>query len=157
MNKDIFPIGAILLQGNDLPKNDRWLPCDGQNLSKAEYAELFDIIGNRYGEDKQKGTFRIPDYRGEFLRGAKAGTNLETLGPGLFEDCSTKKPNGTSFSANIPHLPTSDKGTHGVTKGDNIGYNDNTKTIEQNTCTKGGDKETRPINVYVNYYIKART
>jgi len=156
MDKDIFPVGAILLQGNNLPENDRWLPCDGRELSKADYAELFGIIGNKYGEDEQKEKFQIPDYRGEFLRGAKAGTNSETAGPGLFEACSTKKPNGNSFKANISHLPISDKESHGITKGDNIGY-DNTKTVEQNTCTKGGDKETRPLNVYVNYYIKART
>lgn len=156
MDKDIFPVGAVLLQGNGLPENDRWLPCDGRELSKTNYAELYGIIGKTYGEDEPKGTFRIPDYRGEFLRGAKAGTSSETAGPGLREAWSTKKPNGNSFKANISHLPTSDKESHGITKGDNIGF-DNSRTVEQNTCTEGGDKETRPVNVYVNYYIKART
>lgn len=156
MDKDIFPVGAVLLQGNGLPENDRWLPCDGRELSKTNYAELYGIIGKTYGEDEPKGTFRIPNYHGEFLRGAKVGTSSDTAGPGLFEACSTKKPNGYSFKANIPHLPTSDKESHGTTKGDAIGF-DNKKTVEQNTCTKGGDSETRPVNVYVTYYIKART
>lgn len=157
MNKDIFPVGAILLQGNDLLNNDRWLQCDGQELSEADYAELFEIISNKYGECKQNGTFRIPDYRGEFLRGAKAGTDPKTSDPGMFQGCSTKRPNGASFIADILHLPISHKETHGITKNNNIGYNDNIKTVEQTTCTQGGDKETRPINVSVNYYIKARS
>lgn len=156
MDTDIFPVGAVLLQGNNLPENDRWFPCDGRELFKEDYAELFSIIGYRYGENEPKKTFRIPDYRGEFLRGVKADTNSETPWPGQFEAFSTKKPNVNSFKAAISHLPISEKVSHGVTKDDNIGY-DNTKTVEQNTCTKGGDNETRPVNVYVNYYIKART
>lgn len=58
-----------------------WMVCDGRQLSIAMYPELFAVLGFRYvhqGEpttlpdDPQqaaKAMFRIPDYRGYFLRG----------------------------------------------------------------------------------------
>ncbi len=155
MHKNIFPVGAILLQGNDLSESDRWIVCNGQELLKADYSELFNVIENIYGGDSKKGTFKVPDYRGEFLRGDKAESN--TSHPGVREGCSTTRPKTASFKATIPHLPVDDKETHGITKPDNIGFDDSKKTTNQDTCNQGGDKETRPINVYVNYYIKARS
>lgn len=41
--------------------------CAGQFLNPAEYPELFRIIGYKYGTRQDH--FKIPDYRGYFLRG----------------------------------------------------------------------------------------
>lgn len=44
-----------------------WFECAGQNLSKTDYAMLYDVIGGTYGETST--TFKLPDYRGKFLFG----------------------------------------------------------------------------------------
>lgn len=44
-----------------------WLLCNGDSYSTTEYAELFSIIGYRYGGS---GTFfKVPDLRNRFVRG----------------------------------------------------------------------------------------
>lgn len=43
---------------------DYALPCDGRAVSRAEYAELFAVIGTAYGDGDGKETFNVPDWRG---------------------------------------------------------------------------------------------
>lgn len=67
VRRDLFPIGCIqLFAFNEVP--DGWLPCDGSELEISVYKELYDKIGNRYGE-VENGGFRIPDLRNQFVRG----------------------------------------------------------------------------------------
>ena len=48
--------------------HEGWILCDGRSLSTTTYSALYDIIGSNYG---MVGTnFRVPDYRGFFLRAA---------------------------------------------------------------------------------------
>lgn len=42
--------------------------CNGSSLSRTTYADLFAVIGVTYG-NADSSTFKIPDYRGRFLRG----------------------------------------------------------------------------------------
>lgn len=46
-----------------------WLLCDGQAVSRTEYAVLFALIGTNFGTGDGETTFNVPDYRGKFLRG----------------------------------------------------------------------------------------
>lgn len=43
---------------------DYSLPCDGRAISRAEYAELFAVIGTTYGDGDGKETFNVPDWQG---------------------------------------------------------------------------------------------
>lgn len=65
------PIGAILpYAGSEAPYG--YLLCDGSEIEKAKYSDLYDIIGNRYnGSVPLNGvnTFRLPDLRGRFPLG----------------------------------------------------------------------------------------
>ena len=75
VKKGINPIGTIIaVSHNTVP--DGYLACNGQTISRVEYAELFNVIGTTYGEGDGSTTFKIPDLRGEFLRGT--GTNSHT-------------------------------------------------------------------------------
>jgi microcystin-dependent protein len=145
---DFYPVGGVALFAGTLPENVGWLLCDGREFNTRDYEELFAAIGNIYGG--ASGAFRIPDYRGRFLRGE---TSLESIG--TVQEYATKLP-GKPFKATFKHLPVAHKTSHGVTKTEDTGY-DNDNTIEQDTCTSGGDPESRPINVYLNCYIKARS
>ena len=63
-----LPVGSITaFSGPNVPQG--WLVCDGRVLSKAEYPQLYEAIGELYGKGSNTGEFKLPDYRGMFLRG----------------------------------------------------------------------------------------
>lgn len=46
-----------------------WLECDGSTISRATYSDLFGVVGTTYGAGDGSTTFKLPDLRGEFIRG----------------------------------------------------------------------------------------
>jgi microcystin-dependent protein len=52
-----------------------YLECNGQTLSRSTYAALFAIIGTQYGAPSGS-TFKVPDLRGEFIRGFDNGRGV---------------------------------------------------------------------------------
>ncbi len=68
-NKDVNNSGVWLRPGG-------WLLCDGTELNIVEYFDLFLVLGTIYGGDGQQ-TFKLPDYRGYFLRGDGRGTEID--------------------------------------------------------------------------------
>ena len=81
------PIGAILpYAGGTTP--DGYLLCDGSEIERSKFSDLFDIIGVIYnGSAALQGvnTFRLPDLRGRFALGKdnmdNAGTVPTAAGP----------------------------------------------------------------------------
>ena len=55
------------------------LLCDGSEIGRSEYPELFAAIGTTWGEGDGVETFNLPDLRDYFLRGA-GGANAAALG-----------------------------------------------------------------------------
>tara|TARA_R100001086_G_scaffold6729_1_gene4091 strand:+ start:1676 stop:2830 length:1155 start_codon:yes stop_codon:yes gene_type:complete len=53
-----------------------YLECNGQTLSRTTYAALFNIIGTQYGAPSGS-TFKVPDLRGEFIRGFDNGRGVD--------------------------------------------------------------------------------
>lgn len=51
------------------------MPCDGREISKTAYAELYRIIGGTWGETTS--TFFLPDLRGQFVRGWDDGDGVD--------------------------------------------------------------------------------
>ena len=57
---DTYPIGMYgYFAGNNAPTN--WLRCDGQEVSRTDYAELFNTIGTTYGSGDGATTFNLPN------------------------------------------------------------------------------------------------
>lgn len=50
-----------------------WLPCDGREVSRVTYADLFAIIETDYGVGDGSTTFNLPDLRGRVPVGANYG------------------------------------------------------------------------------------
>jgi microcystin-dependent protein len=75
------PIGAILpYAGGTTP--DGYLLCDGSEIERAKFSDLFDAIGNLYnGAAALVGvnTFRVPDLRGRFPLGKDNMDNAGTV------------------------------------------------------------------------------
>ena len=75
------PIGAIMPYAGLNPPNG-YLLCDGAEIERAKFSDLFDVIGNGYnGAEALVGvnTFRIPDLRGRFPLGKDNMDNAGTV------------------------------------------------------------------------------
>lgn len=46
-----------------------WLECNGQEVDRQKYSELYKRIGDTFGKGDGKTTFKLPDLRGQFVRG----------------------------------------------------------------------------------------
>lgn len=54
------------------------LACDGSEISRTVYDELFQVLGTKAGAGNGSTTFNLPDLRGQFVRGT--GGNAAALG-----------------------------------------------------------------------------
>ena len=75
------PIGAIVPYAGSTAPNG-YLFCDGSEIERAKFSDLFDVIGNLYnGAAALVGvnTFRIPDLRGRFPLGKDNMDNAGTV------------------------------------------------------------------------------
>lgn len=73
---DYFQAGQYGFFAMKNPKG-RWLFCDGREISRTDYPELFEAIGTTYGEGDGTTTFNIPDRRGYFGRCLDAGAEVD--------------------------------------------------------------------------------
>jgi microcystin-dependent protein len=132
-----------------------WLVCNGGEYAIADYGDLYTAISTTWGSltdgDGGSGTthFRVPDLRGEFLRGWDDGAgNDPDAGSRTGGDIV-----GSSQSYQIESHRHSEAGTsaHNTYAGSGsvLVY----KFISGNTGYTGGN-ETRPRNKYVQYCIK---
>ena len=55
-----------------------YLECNGSELSRATYSDLFAVVGTTYGTGDGTNTFNIPDLRGEFIRGYDNGRGVDS-------------------------------------------------------------------------------
>lgn len=75
-----IPLGAIFeYAGATAPT--KWLLCQGQAISRTTYADLFAVIGTRYGAGDGATTFNLPDKRSNVGVGLDSrDTKFNTLG-----------------------------------------------------------------------------
>lgn len=75
-------IGAIVAYaGATLP--DNYLECNGQEISRSDYADLFSIIGTTYGEGDGDTTFNLPNLQDKFPMASSTKTIGSFVSPGL--------------------------------------------------------------------------
>lgn len=55
-----------------------WLECNGAEVSRTTYANLFARIGTTFGTGNGSTTFNIPNLQGEFIRGWDNGRGIDT-------------------------------------------------------------------------------
>ena len=76
---DTYPIGAIApFAGVTTPQN--WLLCDGREVSREVYSELFAIIGTTWGAGDGSTSFNLPDLRNRMPVGAGDDYTLASKG-----------------------------------------------------------------------------
>lgn len=93
----IAPVGSIVIWGSeDIPEN--YLKCEGQILSREEYASLFNVIGTTFGDGDGTTTFALPDMRNYVVVGMSDDTNINAIGKKYGEK------EVTLTTAEIPYL-----------------------------------------------------
>lgn len=65
------PVGTIIAWiGNTLNTPEGYLVCDGSEISKTDYAELYTVIGDKFGTSSEEGKFKLPNLvDGTYLQG----------------------------------------------------------------------------------------
>ncbi len=73
------PTGSIIaFAGNTLP--DGYLVCDGSQVSRTTYKNLFGAIGTTYGAGDGFSTFNLPDLTDKFIQGSDTAGTVKSAG-----------------------------------------------------------------------------
>jgi len=82
-----LPVGGVIdFSGATAPAG--FVFCYGQELSRTEYSELFDVISTQYGPGNGTTTFNVPDYRG------RVGAGKDNMGGSAASRLTTASVNG---------------------------------------------------------------
>ncbi|MCK9801894.1 phage tail protein [Pseudomonas sp. MAFF 302030] len=146
--KSATPVGAIIpFPMGAVPAG--YLELDGQVLSIATYPDLASYLGSTFNTGSEgAGNFRLPDSRGEFLRGWDNGRGVDpgrVLGSNQADEFKSHT-HSVKDSSNVGNV--FDSWTYGDT-GDGVTQDENLRT------NPTGGSETRPRNLAVMWCIKA--
>ena len=164
---DVGKIDAFAIPATTPPPG--YLFCNGAAVSRSVYAELFQKIGTTHGSGDGSTTFNLPDYRGRFLRGqdtgiardpdrasrtamnsgGNAGDNVGSVQGGQIQSHNHEEGLKTAIVNDLPYQ----YGTVGRSGNGVGGFAAQTSQRSGLTSSTGGG-ETRPLNAYVNYFIK---
>lgn len=100
---------GVVLPFAGLTAPDGWLLCDGSAVDQSTYSALYNAIGATYNTQVNPttgsawaaptaGQFRVPDYRGVFLRGTGTASGGDSTALGGHQNQKTAK-NGLAASA----------------------------------------------------------
>lgn len=178
-NATLFPAGMIMAfagPAENIPAG--WLLCDGSEVSRSTYSNLYNAIGVAWGTGNGSTTFNLPDLRGMFLRGV-AGS--DTTGDPDANNRVSRYDNGGNTGNNVGSYQgdairniTGACGTFGGESRGNLpdaGALWRTLGVNKNTGSDGNGmgirsvnidasrvvpvgSDNRPKNVYVTYIIK---
>jgi hypothetical protein len=79
---EALPTGIILPYAGSIPAG--YLECNGASLLRADFPELFTVIGTTFGADDAN-HFSLPDYRDRYPRGRSATLNLGDVQDDAFQ------------------------------------------------------------------------
>lgn len=78
-----MPIGTVLYYAGSTAPNG-WLVCDGSEVSKETYAQLYAVIGTTYGTATSSDNFVLPNLIDRFAQGSKTvGTQKDAGLPNI--------------------------------------------------------------------------
>jgi microcystin-dependent protein len=143
------PTGAVLAFARQTPPSG-WAECAGQLLVKTAYPNLFAAIGEAFNVGGEAATdFRLPDLRGEFIRGWDNGRGVDsgrTMGTTQDESIG---PHSHPYKISNANNQEGDANVNGSFMVDINAPTNATVAILNNTGS-----ENRPRNVALLYCIK---
>ena len=176
------PVGTVLTVAMSTPPTG-YLACDGSEVDRTTYADLFAAIGTTYGIGDGSSTFALPDLRGTFVRGWADGGSTDS---GRVFGSSQQDATGTNglsvTDSGHTHSITDPGHVHSVKQGGaatagNYQFTTSALEVKQagnnysgaiasattgitvnsdsaNLTINSSDNETRPVNIALLYCIK---
>ena len=158
--KQLIPVGSI--QMGPVTDMEGYLLCNGQAVSRTQYADLFSKIGTNFGVGDGETTFNLPDYRGCFLRGfggnsaANMYTKQETALPNITGSVAVAGKDYLDKSGVFSD--TTDVSGYRVDGSDRGSFFNNRTIVfdasDSSSVYQSNVEEARPVNYAVNYFIK---
>jgi microcystin-dependent protein len=153
------PVGVINpFGGTTAPEG--WLLCNGQAISRTDYADLFDVIGTAFGSGDGSTTFNVPDMRGKVPVGFNSSeTEFDNLGETGGEKTHTLQISEIpSHNHSYSYMTTGATPTYGRCTFTGAGEGYNFSGTTKNTENKGGGESHNNLQPYntVNFIIKAK-
>ena len=150
-----------------------WILCNGQRLVKKDYPELYKVIGTKFGWATSGGRppflpdesdiyyIYVPDYRGKFLRGLGGDSSADfqtvqneglpnIVGQIQAQDGYLRSPNASGAFRTILANGSARSGDGGQS----AAYS--TFDASRSNSIYGSSNHVTPINMAVNYFIKAK-
>lgn len=141
-----------------------WLKANGAVVSRATYAKLFAEIGTTFGVGDGSTTFKLPDLRGEFLRGFDDGRGIDAsrvLGSSQTDafkshghDMQVIRPDVASQASIYANDNTGNAGAGAVKTIGNWGSTNLSTLNPGYGVVANGGTETRPRNIALLACIK---
>lgn len=140
-------------------EKDGWLLCNGQAVSRTDYANLFEVIGTTFGSGDGSTTFNIPNYSGKFLQmdtSKTIGTNVEAGLPNITG--SVSRGSGATvgiFASASGALGITNSGTAGL-RAEGTGSDKTNINFDASRSSSiyGNSTTVQPPASIVNYFIK---
>ena len=151
----LVPVGAI--QMGPVLSMPGYILCNGQAVSRTEYADLFAAIGTNFGIGDNNSTFNVPDYRGCFLRAFGGDSALD-----MYTKQAMAAPNITgSHGSGEKYDDIAATGAFYKQSWTNRTAGDGTNNpraygfdASRVNSVYGAANEIRPVNYAVNFFIK---
>ena len=162
-----LPPGIIFpFAGQSAPEG--YLICAGQEVSRQEYSDLFEVIGELYGSGDGETTFNLPDLRGRMPLGKD---NMNGASANRVENAQADSLSGNAGEENhqltvdelaehnhpmSTHFISQSPGVHNVTGSRYYFHDDNWDFVNRNTDSAGGNQphNNMPPYLTLNYLIK---
>ena len=150
-NFDATPVGTILaLLDDEVPEG--YLPAEGAEISRTTYADLFNVIGTKFGEGDGSTTFSLPNLVGRFLEGdGTPGTLKEPGLPNITGNFTIRGAFGVSANGAFTYSSTNNSGW-----GDASGQNQPTFNFNasNSSAVYGASDTVQPKSITVKLIIK---
>jgi len=147
--------------------HDNWLLCDGREVLRLNYPELFKAIGTTFGQGDGTNSFNLPDCRGVVVRGCDNGRGFDTGRQlGSYQQDGLPEISGTVYNVQSgvkENKITADGSftcSQQVPNGNTLsggagGFSINLKA-SRSSAVYGRSTEARVKNIALNYFIKAK-
>ena len=164
------PPGTVIQYAGSSANLSGYLPCNGDIYNSSNYNALFNAIGTIYG-DGGSGTFRVPDYRAVFLRGAgQQNVRLNVIAGGgaiIFKGYTAPELGRTvvdqseelitgnfvdNINTQVKQVVTGSSAYMGT-----FSYTNAISSLNFTTNNNGfnyGNQEVHPVHASVQYFIK---